>query len=80
MTPVPLTIIKGLGAQHIPLPGGENATVADFHSIRTATSAAPSWFTSGFYKIEKGPARPAKYEFEESKFVLSGEVDILVSL
>lgn len=29
---VPLTIIKGAGHEFIPLPSGENATVADFHS------------------------------------------------
>ena len=29
---VPLTIIKGAGHEFIPLPQGENATVADFHS------------------------------------------------
>lgn len=30
--PVPLTIVKGAGHEFIPLPNGENATVADFHS------------------------------------------------
>ncbi|KAK4632343.1 hypothetical protein CLAFUW4_03638 [Fulvia fulva] len=46
-------------------------------SIRTKTSDSPSYFTSGFYKITKGPARPAHYNFEETKCVLSGQIDIL---
>ncbi|KAJ4348996.1 hypothetical protein N0V95_004993 [Ascochyta clinopodiicola] len=74
---VPLTIIKGAGHEFIPLPQGENATVADFHSIRTQTQDSPAYFTSGFYKIEAGPARPAHYNFEESKYVLNGQIDIL---
>ncbi|PSK56791.1 hypothetical protein B9Z65_6415 [Elsinoe australis] len=74
---VPLTIVKGAGHEFIPLPQGENATVADFHSIRTNTKDAPAYLTSGFYKIEAGPARPAHYTFEESKYVLSGQIDIL---
>lgn len=74
---VPLTVIKGAGHEFIPLPQGENATVADFHTIRTKTDA-PAHITSGFYKIEAGPARPAHYDFEESKYVLSGQIDVLV--
>ena len=74
---VPLTIIKGAGHEYIPLPQGENATVADFHSIRTNTKDTPSYFTSGFYKIEAGPARPAHYTFEETKYILNGQIDIL---
>ncbi|KAH7388824.1 hypothetical protein BKA66DRAFT_489981 [Pyrenochaeta sp. MPI-SDFR-AT-0127] len=74
---VPLTIIKGAGHEFITLPQGENATVADFHSIRTQTQDSPSYLTSGFYKIEAGPARPAHYTFEETKYVLSGQIDIL---
>ncbi|TKX21834.1 hypothetical protein C1H76_5964 [Elsinoe australis] len=74
---VPLTIVKGAGHEFIPLPQGENATVADFHSIRTNTKDTPAYLTSGFYKIEAGPARPAHYTFEESKYVLSGQIDIL---
>ncbi|QPC59247.1 hypothetical protein HYE67_001478 [Fusarium culmorum] len=74
--PVPLTVIKGAGFEHIPLPNGVNATTADFHSIRTKTDS-PAHITSGFYKIEAGPARPAQYNFEESKYVLSGQVDVL---
>lgn len=92
---VPLTVVKGAGHEFIPLPQGENATVADFHSyvelltgpvchhlnfcrIRTKTTDSPSYFTSGFYKITAGPARPAHYTFEETKYVLSGQIDILV--
>ncbi|KAJ6039560.1 hypothetical protein N7499_004524 [Penicillium canescens] len=74
---VPLTVIKGAGHEFIPLPQGENATTADFHSIRTKTTDSPSYFTSGFYKIEAGPERPAHYNFEETKYVLSGQIDIL---
>jgi hypothetical protein len=29
---VPLTIIKGAGHEYIPIPEGESAIVADFHS------------------------------------------------
>ncbi|EXF73423.1 amidase [Colletotrichum fioriniae PJ7] len=74
---VPLTVIKGAGHEYIPLPEGENATVADFHSIRTNTKDSPAHFTSGFYKIVAGPARPAHYNFEETKYVLNGQIDIL---
>ncbi|TDZ16337.1 hypothetical protein Cob_v010563 [Colletotrichum orbiculare MAFF 240422] len=74
---VPLTVIKGAGSEFIPLPKGENATVADFHSIRTQTTDSPSYFTSGFYKITPGPARPASYTFEETKYILDGQIDIL---
>jgi hypothetical protein len=74
---VPLTVIKGAGHEFIPLPQGENATTADFHSIRTKTES-PAHFTSGFYKIEAGPARPAHYSFEETKYVLNGQIDVLV--
>ncbi|KAL1592243.1 hypothetical protein SLS60_011320 [Paraconiothyrium brasiliense] len=74
---VPLTIVKGAGFEHIPLPNGENATVADFHTTRTKTTDGPTHVTSGFYKIVAGPARPAHYTFEEAKYVLQGQVDIL---
>ncbi|KAH6983147.1 hypothetical protein BKA56DRAFT_583107 [Ilyonectria sp. MPI-CAGE-AT-0026] len=74
---VPLTIIKGAGQEFIPLPNGENATTADFHSIRTKTADSPSHLTSGFYKITAGPQRPASYTFEETKYVLSGQIDVL---
>ena len=33
--------------------------------------------TSGFYKIEAGPSKPASYDFEETKYVLSGQIDVL---
>lgn len=75
---VPITVIKGAGHEFIPLPQGENATTADFHSIRTNTES-PAYFTSGFYKIEAGPERPANYNFEETKYILNGQIDILVS-
>ncbi|KAF2624012.1 hypothetical protein BU25DRAFT_348803 [Macroventuria anomochaeta] len=74
---VPLTVIKGAGHEFIPLPQGENATVADFHTMRTQTKDTPSYFTSGFYKIEAGPARPAYYTFEETKYILKGQIDVL---
>ena len=76
---VPLTVIKGAGHEFIPLPQGENATTADFHSIRTKTES-PAYFTSGFYKIEAGPQRPAHYTFEETKYVLNGQIDVLVCI
>ena len=75
---VPLTIIKGAGHEFIPLPQGQNATTADFHSVRTKTTESPAHITSGFYKIEAGPQRPAHYNFEETKYVLSGQIDVLV--
>ncbi|KAL6365899.1 hypothetical protein LRP88_00481 [Fusarium phalaenopsidis] len=74
---VPLTIVKGAGHEFIPLPQGENATTADFHSIRTKTTDSPTHLTSGFYKIVAGKARPAHYTFEETKYILSGQIDIL---
>ncbi|KAH0361013.1 hypothetical protein KCU65_g9042, partial [Aureobasidium melanogenum] len=74
---VPLTIIKGAGHEFIPFPTGENATVADFHSIRTSTTDSPSYLTSGFYKIEKGKAYPLHYTCEETKYVISGQIDVL---
>ncbi|KAF4969826.1 hypothetical protein FZEAL_10159 [Fusarium zealandicum] len=74
---VPLTIIKGAGHEFIPLPQGDHATVADFHTTRTQTTDSPTRLTSGFYKITAGPAKPAAYDFEESKYVLSGQIDVL---
>jgi ethanolamine utilization protein EutQ (cupin superfamily) len=38
---------------------------------------SPTHLTSGFYKIEAGPAKPASYNFEETKYVLSGQIDVL---
>ena len=75
---VPLTVVKGAGHEFIPLPKGENATVADFHSIRTKTTDSPTYLTSGFYRITAGPSRPASYNFEETKYILSGQIDVLV--
>jgi uncharacterized cupin superfamily protein len=40
----------------------------------TKTSKSPAHITSGFYKIEAGPERPASYNFEETKYVLNGQV------
>ncbi|KAL2203594.1 hypothetical protein CC79DRAFT_1311454 [Sarocladium strictum] len=74
---VPLDVIKGAGSEHIPLPEGQNATVADFHSIRTKTTDSPTWLTSGFYKITAGPPSPLHYTCEETKYILSGQLDIL---
>lgn len=78
MPSVPLTIIKGAGHEHIPIPAGESAIVADFHSIRTQTKENPTYLTSGFYRIQPGPTRdiPA-YTYEETKYVLSGQIDVL---
>jgi ethanolamine utilization protein EutQ (cupin superfamily) len=33
--------------------------------------------TSGFYKIEKGKAYPLDYSCEETKYVISGQIDVL---
>jgi uncharacterized cupin superfamily protein len=75
---VPLTIIKGAGHEFIPIPKGESAIVADFHSIRTKTTDSPAYLTSGFYKIEAGPVRNIpQYTYEETKYVLSGQIDVL---
>ncbi|KAK7424476.1 hypothetical protein QQX98_000441 [Neonectria punicea] len=65
------------GHEFIPLPQGVNGTTADFHSIRTKTTDSPSHLTSGFCKIVAGPQRPASYNFEETKYVLSGQIDVL---
>jgi uncharacterized cupin superfamily protein len=78
MSPVPLTIIKGAGAQHIPIPSGESAIVADFHSIQTKTTDTPTYLTSGFYRIIPGPTRDIPtYPYEETKYVLNGQIDVL---
>ncbi|KAK5722341.1 hypothetical protein LTR15_005570 [Elasticomyces elasticus] len=66
--PVPLTIIKGAGQEFIPIPEGESAIVADFHSVRTQTSDSPTYLTSGFYRIQAGPTRDIPtYDYEETK-------------
>ncbi|KAL5113556.1 hypothetical protein ACEQ8H_008565 [Pleosporales sp. CAS-2024a] len=75
---VPLTVIKGAGHEFIPIPEGETAIVADFHSIRTQTSNSPTYLTSGFYRIQAGPTRNIpQYDYEETKYVLSGQIDVL---
>lgn len=49
------------------------------YRTRTATDDGPTHITSGFYKISEGPARNApQYSFEESKYVLNGQIDVLV--
>ncbi|KAL5385719.1 hypothetical protein DPSP01_004504 [Paraphaeosphaeria sporulosa] len=75
---VPLTVIKGAGHEYIPIPEGESAIVADFHSVRTETKDNPSYLTSGFYRIQPGPTRNIpSYTYEETKYVLSGQIDVL---
>lgn len=54
-----------------------NTKTHSLHRIRTQTTDSPSHLTSGFYKIEAGPARPAQYNFEETKYVLNGQIDVL---
>lgn len=76
---VPITVVKGAGAEFIPIPGNSCATVADFHTTRTQTTESPTHITSGFYKITPGTPRTAIYDYEESKYVLNGQIDILVS-
>lgn len=76
---VPLTIIKGAGHEHIPIPEGENAIVADFHSIQTETTASKCHFTTGFYRVVPGPTRYGSYDYEETKYVLRGQIDVTVS-
>ncbi|KAL2810569.1 hypothetical protein BJX63DRAFT_434215 [Aspergillus granulosus] len=63
--------------EFIQLPEGENAITADFHSTRTKTESSPVHITSGFYKIEAGWQRPADYTYEETKYVLAGQIDVL---
>lgn len=73
----PLTVIKGAGHESIPIPQGATATLADFHTTQTKTNS-PAHITSGFYRIIAGPARSAAYDYEESKYVLSGQINVLV--
>jgi len=47
------------------------------YSIRTQTKDTPSYLTFGFYRIEKDPPAPLHYACEETKYVISGEIDIL---
>jgi uncharacterized cupin superfamily protein len=46
-------------------------------SIKYTPSTNPTHLTSGFYKITAGPPKPAAYDFEETKYVLSGQIDVL---
>jgi ethanolamine utilization protein EutQ (cupin superfamily) len=48
-----------------------------FYSIQTQTTDAKTYLTSGFYKIEAGPANPLEYACEETKYVISGQIDVL---
>lgn len=85
--PVPLTVVKGAGFEHIPFAAANSSSTlaglphitADFHSIRTKTDS-PAYITSGFYKVEAGPALNANYGFEEAKYVLQGQIDVFVSV
>ncbi|RGP76918.1 ethanolamine utilization [Fusarium longipes] len=73
---VPLTIIKGAGHEHIPIPEGECAIIADFHSIKSQSSHATPYLTTGFYRVVPGPTRYGEYDYEETKYVLKGQIDI----
>ncbi|WZH50080.1 Cupin_3 domain-containing protein [Fusarium acuminatum] len=73
---VPLTIIKGAGHEHIPIPEGETAIIADFHTIQTQTKASPAYLTTGFYRVVPGPTRYGDYDYEETKYVLRGQIDV----
>jgi uncharacterized cupin superfamily protein len=75
---VPLTIIKGAGHEHIPIPEGECAIIADFHSIKSQSSHSTPYLTTGFYRVVPGPTRYGEYDYEETKYVLKGQIDITV--
>ena len=75
---VPLTIIKGAGHEHIPIPEGECAIIADFHSIKSQSSHSTPYLTTGFYRVVPGPTRYGDYDYEETKYVLKGQIDITV--
>ncbi|CAH0042959.1 unnamed protein product [Clonostachys rhizophaga] len=74
---VPITVVRGAGAEFIPIPENSCAIVADFHTTRTKATESPTHITSGFYKITPGAPRTAVYDYEESKYVLNGQIDIL---
>jgi uncharacterized cupin superfamily protein len=59
------------------LPSGPSVQDLTGQSIRTSTTDSPSYLTSGFYKIEKGKAYPLDYTCEETKYVISGQIDVL---
>ncbi|CAI7591335.1 unnamed protein product [Penicillium viridicatum] len=73
---VPLTIIKGAGHELIPIPEGECAIIADFHSIKSQSSHSTPYLTTGFYRVVPGPTRYGEYDYEETKYVLKGQIDI----
>ncbi|KAM0189085.1 hypothetical protein ACHAPA_012229 [Fusarium lateritium] len=73
---IPLTIIKGAGHEHIPIPEGDCAIIADFHTIQTKTKASPAYLTTGFYRVVPGPTRYGEYDYEETKYVLRGQIDV----
>ena len=73
-------MIKGAANETLPLPNGQNAALGDIFSAATETKHSKCLLTSGFYRIEKGAPRPANYDYEESKMILRGEIDILVSV
>ena len=75
---VPLTIIKGAGHEHIPIPEGECAIIADFHSIKSQSSHSIPYLTTGFYRVVPGRTRYGEYDYEETKYVLKGQIDITV--
>lgn len=75
---VPLTIIKGAGHEHIPIPEGECAIIADFHSIKSQSSHSTPYLTTGLYRVVPGPTRYGEYDYEETKYVLKGQIDITV--
>ncbi|KAJ6190322.1 hypothetical protein N7519_000343 [Penicillium mononematosum] len=73
---VPLTIIKGAGHEHIPIPEGDCAIIADFHSIKSQSSHSTPYLTTGLYRVVPGPTRYGEYDYEETKYVLKGQIDI----
>ncbi|CAG9990426.1 unnamed protein product [Clonostachys byssicola] len=73
---VPLTIIKGAGHEHIPIPEGDCAIVADFHSIKSQRTDSTPYLTTGFYRVVPGPTRYGSYDYEETKYVLRGQIDV----
>ncbi|KOS37010.1 hypothetical protein ACN38_g12219 [Penicillium nordicum] len=73
---VPLTIIKGAGHEHIPIPEGDCAIIADFHSIKSQSSHSTPYLTTGLYRVVPGPTRYGAYDYEETKYVLKGQIDI----
>ena len=75
---VPLTIIKGAGHEHIPIPEGDCAIIADFHSVKSQSSHPTPYLTTGFYRVVPGPTRYGVYDYEETKYVLKGQIDITV--